>query len=158
MDPTAWRSTRKAGLLSRAGRSIDRIEPNGKRTVLADSYEGKRFNGTNDVVVKKDSAVYFTDMLGALRLGDKDPSMGLPYQAVYMVKNGKVTRLTDDIPTTNGLAFSPDEKYLYANGSCGKYIRRYDVKPDGTLTNSQMLIDMSADTAPGITDGMKAAR
>jgi gluconolactonase len=142
-------------IASFAGRSIDRIEANGKRTVLADSYDGKRFNGTNDVVVKKDGAVYFTDMLGALRLGDKDPSMGLSYQAVYMVKNGKVTRLTDDIPTTNGLAFSPDEKYLYANGSRGKYIRRYDVKPDGTLTNSQMLIDMSADTAPGITDGMK---
>ena len=64
-----------------AGRSIDRIEPNGKRTVLADSYDGKRFNGTNDVVVKKDGAVYFTDMFGALRQGDKDPSMGLPYQA-----------------------------------------------------------------------------
>jgi gluconolactonase len=138
-----------------AGRSIDRIEPNGTRAVLADSYDGKRFNGTNDVVVKKDGSAYFTDMLGALRLGDKDPTMGLPYQAVYMVRDGKVTRLTDDIPATNGLAFSPDEKYLYANGSRNKYIRRYDVKPDGTLTNSQMFIDMSADTAPGITDGMK---
>ena len=70
-----------------------------------------------------------------------------------MVKSGKVTRLTDDIPTTNGLAFSPDEKYFYANGSRGKFIRRYDVKLDGTLTNSQMLIDMSANTAPGITEG-----
>jgi len=138
-----------------AGRSIDRIEPNGTRTVLADGYEGKRFNGTNDVVVKKDGAVYFTDMFGSLRLGDKDPGLGLPYQAVFMVKDGKVTRLTDDIPATNGLAFSPDEKYFYANGSRNKYIRRYDVKPDGTLTNSKMFIDMSTDSAPGITDGMK---
>jgi gluconolactonase len=63
--------------------------------------------------------------------------------------------LTDDIPATNGLAFSPDETVFYANGSRNKYIRRYDVKPDGTLANSRMLIDMSADTAPGITDGMK---
>jgi gluconolactonase len=100
-----------------AGRSIDRIEPGGTRTVLADSYEGKRFNGTNDVVVKKDGGIYFTDMFGSLRLGDKDPALGLPYQAVFMVKDGKVTRLTNDIPATNGLAFSPDEKYLYANGS-----------------------------------------
>jgi gluconolactonase len=138
-----------------AGRSIDRIEPNGTRTVLADSYDGKRFNGTNDVVVKKDGAIYFTDMFGSLRLGDKDPGIGLPYQAVYMVRDGKVTRLTDDIPATNGLAFSPDETVFYANGSRNKYIRRYDVKPDGTLANSRMLIDMSADTAPGITDGMK---
>jgi gluconolactonase len=138
-----------------AGRSVDRIEPNGKRTVLADGYDGKRFNGTNDVVVKRDGAVYFTDMFGSLRLGDKDPGLGLPYQAVFMVKDGKVTRLTNDIPATNGLAFSPDERYLYANGSRYKYIRRYDVKPDGTLTNSQMFIDMTTDSAPGITDGMK---
>jgi gluconolactonase len=138
-----------------AGRSIDRMEPNGTRVVLADSYDGKRFNGTNDLVVKKDGTIYFTDMFGSLRLGDKDPAIGLPYQAVYMVKDGKVTRLTDDIPATNGLAFSPDEKYLYANGSRNEYIRRYEVKPDGTLANSQMFIDMSADTAPGITDGMK---
>ena len=54
-----------------AGRWIDRIEPNGKRTVLADRYDGKRFNGNNDVVVKKGGAVYFTDMFGALRQGDK---------------------------------------------------------------------------------------
>ena len=138
-----------------AGRSIDRIEPNGMRTVLADSYEGKRFNGTNDVVVKKDGAIYFTDMFGSLRQGDKDPAIGLPYQAVFMVRDGKVTRLTDDLPATNGLAFSPDEKYFYANGSRNKYIRRYEVKPDGTLSNSQMFIDMSGDAAPGITDGMK---
>jgi gluconolactonase len=138
-----------------AGRSIDRIEPNGTRTVLADSYDGKRFNGTNDVVVKKDGAIYFTDMFGSLRLGDKDPALGLPYQAVFMLRDGKVTRLTDDIPATNGLAFSPDETVFYANGSRNKYIRRYDVKPDGTLANSRMLIDMSGDPAPGITDGMK---
>ncbi len=141
-----------------AGRSIDRIEPNGTRTVVADSYDGKRFNGTNDVVVKKDGAIYFTDMFGSLRLADKDPALGLPYQAVFMVKDGKVTRLTDDLPATNGLAFSPDEKFLYANGSRNKYIRRYEVKPDGTLSNSQMFIDMSADPAPGITDGMKVDR
>jgi len=56
-----------------AGRSIDRIEKNGKRTVLADRYEGKRFNGTNDVIVKKDGSIYFTDGFGGLRLREKDP-------------------------------------------------------------------------------------
>jgi gluconolactonase len=142
-------------IASFAGRSIDRIEQNGKRTVLADSYDGKRLNGTNDVVVKKDGAIYFTDMFGSLRNGDKDPAIGLPYQAVYMVTNGKVTRLTEDLPQTNGLAFAPDEKVFYANGSRNKYIRRYDVKADGTLANSRMLIDLNSDTTPGITDGMK---
>ena len=138
-----------------SGRSIDRIEKNGKRTILADRYEGKRFNGTNDLVVKKDGAIYFTDGFGGLRGRDKDANKGLDFAGVFMWKDGKVTLAIKDIPTPNGLAFSPDEKYLYANGSQNKYVRRYDVQPDDTLTDSKMFIDMSSDKAPGITDGMK---
>jgi gluconolactonase len=138
-----------------SGRSIDRIEKDGKRTILADRYEGKRFNGTNDLVVKKDGAVYFTDGFGGLRGRDKDPNKGVDFAGIFMWKDGKVTLAIKDIPTPNGLALSPDEKYLYANGSQNKYVRRYDVQPDDTLTNSQMFIDMSSDKAPGITDGMK---
>jgi gluconolactonase len=137
------------------GRSIDRIEKNGKRTILGDRYEGKRFGGTNDVVVKKDGAIYFTDGFGGLRGRDKDPSKELDFAGIFMLKDGKVTLAIKDIPTPNGLAFSPDEKYLYANGSQNRYLRRYDVQPDDTLTNSQLLIDMNSDPAPGITDGLK---
>jgi len=138
------------------GRSIDRIEKDGKRTILADRYEGKRFGGTNDLVVKKDGAIYFTDGYGGLRGRDQDPSKELDFAGIFMWKDGKVTLAIKDIPTPNGLAFSPDEKYLYANGSQNKYVRRYDVQPDDTLTNSRMFIDMSSDKAGGITDGMKA--
>src|SRR6476646_10496476 len=67
-----------------AGRSIDRIEPNGKRTVVADNFEGKKFNGPNDLVVKKNGAIYFTDTFGGLRNVDKDRDLGLPYSAVFM--------------------------------------------------------------------------
>jgi gluconolactonase len=137
------------------GRSIDRIEKDGKRTILADRYEGKRFGGTNDLVVKKDGAIYFTDGFGGLRGRDKDPSKELDFAGIFMWKEGKVTLAIKDFATPSGLAFSPDEKYLYANGSQNKYVRRYDVQPDDTLTNSQMFIDMSSDTAGGITDGMK---
>jgi gluconolactonase len=137
------------------GRSIDRIEKDGKRTILADRYDGKRFGGTNDLVVKKDGAIYFTDGFGGLRGRDKDPAKELDFAGIFMWKDGKVTLAIKDIPTPNGLAFSPDEKYLYANGSQNKYVRRYDVQPDDTLTNSRMFIDMSSDTAGGITDGMK---
>jgi gluconolactonase len=137
------------------GRSIDRIEKDGKRTILADRYEGKRFGGTNDLVVKKDGAIYFTDGFGGLRGRDKDPSKELDFAGIFMWKDGKVTLAIKDIATPNGLAFSPDEKYLYANGSQNKYVRCYEVQPDDTLTNSQMFIDMSSDTAGGITDGMK---
>jgi gluconolactonase len=138
-----------------SGRSIDRIEKNGQRTVLADSHEGKRFGGTNDVVVKKDGAIYFTDTFGGLRLREKDPKKELDFNGVYMWKDGKLTLLIKDIPNTNGLAFSPDEKYLYVNGSRDKYVKRYDVKPDGTLANGIMFIDISTDPTPGITDGLK---
>jgi len=138
-----------------SGRSIDRIEPNGKRTVLADRYDGKPFNGPNDVIVKQNGTIYFTDTFGGLRLRDKDPRKGLDYQGVYMIKDGKVSLIIKDIPTPNGLALSPDEKYLYANGSAAKYVRRYRVQPDDTVTDSQMFIDISGDPTPGITDGMK---
>jgi gluconolactonase len=123
--------------------------------VLADRYEGKRFNGPNDVVVKRDGAIYFTDTYGGLRLRDKDPRKELEYNAVFMWKNGKLTLLIKDMPNTNGLAFSPDEKYLYVNGSRDNYVRRYEVLPDGTLANGQMFIDLSKETERGITDGLR---
>jgi gluconolactonase len=137
------------------GRSIDRIEKKGKRTIVADRYEGKRFGGTNDLVVKKDGAIYFTDGFGGLRGRDKDTSRELDFAGIFMWKDGKVILAIKDIAIPNGLAFSPDEKILYANGSQNRYVRRYDVQPDDTLTNSQMLVDMNSDPAPGITDGMK---
>ena len=138
-----------------AGRSIDRIEKNGARTVLADRYDGKRFGGTNDLVVAKDDSIYFTDGYGGLRHTTEDPRKELDFNGVYRVKNGKVTLVIKDIPNTNGLAFSPDQKILYANGSRDRYVRRYDVLPDGSLTNSRMLIDMNSDPKKGITDGLR---
>src|SRR3982074_2694672 len=90
-----------------SGRSIDRIEKDGKRTILADRYEGKRFGGTNDLVVKKDGAIYFTDGFGGLRGRDKDPGKELDFAGIFMWKDGKVSLAINDIPTPNGLAFSP---------------------------------------------------
>jgi gluconolactonase len=137
-----------------AGRSIDRIEHNGNRTMLADRWDGKRFGGTNDVIVKKDGTIYFTDGYGGLRLRDKDPKRELD-NGVYMIRNGQVSRVIDDIPNTNGVAFSPDEKTLYANGSRDRFVKAYDVNADGTLSNGHMLIDVNSDPALGITDGLR---
>src|SRR6266851_1607772 len=138
-----------------AGRSLVRLESNGKRTVLADRYEGKRFNGPNDVVVKSDGAIYFTDTYGGLRLRDKDPRRELEFNAVFLWKDGKLTLLIKDMPNTNGLAFSPDEKYLYVNGSRDNYVKRYEVLADDTLANGKMFIDLSKETERGITDGLR---
>jgi gluconolactonase len=138
-----------------AGRSIDRIEKNGERVVLADRYEGKRFGGTNDLIVKKNGTIYFTDGYNGMRGRDKDPSKELDFRGIFMLKDGKVTRAITDIETPNGLTLSPDEKILYANGGGAKFVRAYDVQPDDTVTNSRTLLDMSDDKRPGITDGMK---
>ena len=74
---------------------------------------------------------------------------------MFLLKDGKLTLLIKDMPNTNGLAFSPDEKYLYVNGSRDNYVNRYEVKPDGSLTNGKLFIDMSKETERGITDGLR---
>lgn len=137
------------------GRSIVRIEMDGQRSVLAETYQGKRFGGPNDVVVRKDGSIYFTDTFGGMAKLGEDPRCEIDINAIYMIRNGNVVRVVDDIPNTNGLAFSPDEKVLYANGSIDNYIRCYDVLADGTMTNGQIFADLRDQSGIGITDGMR---
>jgi gluconolactonase len=136
------------------GRSLMRIEHDGRRTILADRWDGKRFGGPNDVVVRSDGAIYFTDTFGAFRLRDKDPRKELDFNGVYMWKDGRLSLLIRDMPMVNGLAFSPDEKYLYVNGSRDNYVNRYEVQADGALANGKLFIDVKG-TEPGITDGLR---
>jgi gluconolactonase len=142
-------------LATLAGRSLVRLERDGRRTVLADRYQGKRLGGPNDVVVKRDGAIYFTDTYGAYRLRDKDPRKELDFTAVYRWQDGQLTVVEKDMPNVNGLAFSPDEKYLYVNGSRDNYVNRYEVMADGTLAGGSKLIDLSQDSTRGITDGLR---
>lgn len=138
-----------------AGRHVTRIEKDGSRTVLADRYDGKRLSGPNDLVVKSDGAVFFTDMTAGLRGRDKDPLRELPFNGVYVVKDGQV-RLLDKDPqgiVPNGIALSPDEKYLYVGG--GKKLVRFDLLPDNTVANGRTFVDMTRETAPGGVDGIR---
>jgi len=138
------------------GRSLMRIEHDGKRTILADKWEGKRLGGTNDIAVRSDGAIYFTDSPYAFRLRDKDPRRELQFNGVYMWKDGKLSLLVKDMPMTNGLAFSPDEKYLYINGGVDNYINRYEVQADGTLVNGKLFLNVKRpEPEPGITDGLR---
>jgi gluconolactonase len=136
-------------------RQISRLEKNGERTVLASHYEGKRLNSPNDLVFKSDGSLYFTDPTAGLRLQDKDPAKELPFNGVYRLVKGKVELLSKDFARPNGIAFSPDEKYLYVNDTTKKIIMRFDVQPDGGVTNGQVITDMNSDPAPGAPDGMK---
>jgi len=148
-------------------RALARIEANGARTTLADKYDGKRLNSPNDLVVKSDGAIYFTETTSGMRGRDESPARELPFHGVYLIKDpsvapgaGGALRLLDKDPqgaAPNGIAFSPDEKILYVNG--GTKITAYDVTADDTIANPRVLIDTGGDrTTPGNTDGMKVDR
>ena len=138
-------------IASPASRAVFRLEKNGTRTVLADRYEGKRFNGPNDVVVKSNGSVYFTDGNSGLRGGVDSPLREIPFNGFYLVRDGKVTLagsnkgFTQGFP--NGIALSPDERRLYV--TIGRKIMRYDVQPDDTVTNGVEFLDVENN------DGMK---
>ena len=134
---------------------VVRIEPDGRRTVLASQFEGKRLNSPNDLVFKSDGALYFSDPPAGLRDGDKDSKKELPFNGLFLFKDGKLQPVIKEMALPNGLAFTPDEKFLYVNDSVKKTIMRYEVQPDDTLANGQLFIDMNADKGPGVPDGMK---
>jgi gluconolactonase len=144
-------------------RRISRIAKDGMLTVLADRFEGKRLNSPNDVVVKKNQDIYFTDPpFGLLNPGQaladaaKSPLRELNFSGVFRITAaGKVDAVAKDLALPNGLAFSPDEKLLYVANSAGKTWSVYDVKPDGTLGNGRIFFDADKETGPGVPDGMK---
>ena len=100
-----------------ADRAVVRLEKDGKRTILADRYEGKRLNSPNDLVFRSDGAMYFTDPSGGGRFGTWDLKKELPYQGVFLLKDGKLQLLVQDLDRPNGIALSADEKFLYVNDS-----------------------------------------
>ena len=136
-------------------RRVTREEKDGTITVLASHFEGKRLNSPNDIVVKSDGSVYFTDP----PYGCPDPQREIKFQGVFRISpDGRLTLLAEDFDRPNGLAFSPDEKTLYiADSSSRAHIRAFDVKPDGTLANGRVFIEMKIGE-PGAPDGMKVDR
>jgi gluconolactonase len=142
---------------SHGDRVLWRLEKDGKRTILADTFEGKRLNGPNDLTVKSDGAIYFTDRGSGLEGGQSSPLKLLP-TSVMRWKNGKLDRLAVD-DGANGIALSADEKFLYVISLQARKIDRYPVKPDGTLGAREIgFIDMSQDKARGNPDGMEVDR
>ncbi len=134
-------------------RTVVRLEPDGRRTIIADRFQGKRFNGPNDVVVRSDGTVYFTDSDFGLRGGRLSPLKELPFNGVYLVKNGNVSLAISDKALggfPNGIALSPDEQYLYLNAGFKKMMR-YPLHRDGTLGPGEVFFE----GGPGIGDGMR---
>ena len=136
-------------------RQVVRIEADGRRTVLASHYQGKRLNSTNDLVFKRNGSLYFTDPPSGLRGRNNDPKKELPFNGVFLLKGGTLHLLAGDLGNPNGIALSPDERTLYVNSTVDRKIFSFDVNPDDTVSNRRVFVDMTADTSPGTPDGMK---
>jgi gluconolactonase len=138
-------------------RRVTRLEKNGQLTVLADRYQDKRLNSPNDLVYRSDGALYFTDPPFGLPKFFDDPRKELPFSGVFCLINGELKLVSTDLLGPNGLAFSPDEKYLYVDNwdEKRKVILRYAVHPDGTLSDGQVFFDATKESGEDAWDGMK---
>jgi gluconolactonase len=152
------------------GRRVTRVADDGTRAVLADQFNGKRLNSPNDIVVKSDGSIYFTDPPYAVQPATPGmprpagwwtkpiPGKEQPCNGVYrLAPDGGLHLVADDFTLPNGLAFSPDESLLYIDDSAQKHIRAFAVRPDGTLTNGRVLLDMASEDL-GVPDGLKVDR
>ncbi len=157
-----------AGHAQRDVYRLESLDPKAQITILADSHQGKKLNSPNDLAYRSDGSLYFTDPPYGLRTQkDDDPEKQLKVNGVYRIPHaldrkpgappaGELQLLVSDLTRPNGIAFSPDEKYLYVNNSEPKKIwMRYRVQPDGTLTEPKLFYDATADQRPGSPDGMK---
>ena len=135
-------------------RRVTRRELDGSLTVIANSFQGRRLNRPNDVVVKSDGAIYFTDPGAAIVPEQWD----LQYSGVYRVTAdlGTKSLLTETFIVPNGIAFTPDERLLYVNDSRRRHIRAFELLPNGMLAKQtdSVFADL-AGNEPGVPDGMK---
>jgi len=147
---------------------LESVDPKAQITVLADSYQGKKLNSPNDLVYKSDGSLYFTDPpYGLPTQSDNDPQKELQVNGVYRIPGArqqkpgaapdrdKLQLVIKDLPRPNGIAFSPDEKFLYIADSGKKIWMRYRVQKDGSVSDSALFCDPSGDTADGGPDGIR---
>jgi gluconolactonase len=136
---------------------ISRLERNGVLTVLADSYEGRRLNSPNDLVYRSDGTLYFTDPPFGLPEFFDDPRKELPYSGVFLYRDGRLRLEATDLTGPNGVAFSPDEKFLYVTNwdTAKKVVMRYPVNFDGSLGTGEVFFDMTSAPGEEALDGIK---
>ena len=153
----AWDLQGRLLTCEHASSTLTRTESDGTITVLASHYEGKELNSPNDLAVKSDGAIYFSDP----SYGRKE-HFGVPrepelsFRGVYrLAPDGKtLTLLADDFGQPNGVCFSLDEKTLFVNDTDRQQIRAFDVRGDGTVSNGRVWAKTIGD-GPGAPDGMK---
>jgi gluconolactonase len=148
---------------------LESLDPHAPRTILADSYQGKKLNSPNDLVYKSDGSLYFTDPPYGIRTkSDQYPGKELKINGVYRIpaaaaqpagsepRRSQLQLLVSDLNRPNGIAFSPDEHFLYVDSTTPQKIwMRYPVKADGTLGKGEVFFDATSDNRVGAPDGMK---
>jgi gluconolactonase len=138
-------------------RRVTRLERDGQATVLAERYEGKRLNSPNDLVYRSDGTLYFTDPPFGLPKFFADPRKELPFSGVYSLHQGRLRLLSAELSGPNGIALSPDAKYLYVGNwdETQKVVMRYETHADGTVSHGQVFFDMTQARGEDAIDGIK---
>lgn len=128
-------------------RRVTRLERNGVLTVLADRFDGKRLNSPNDLTYRSDGALFFTDPPFGLPGFHDDPARELDVCGIYCLKDGKLSLVSKELAGPNGIAFSPDERFLYvANWDTrAKQVRRFRIEADGSASSSETFFDFTRD-------------
>ena len=133
-------------------RRVSCEESDGTIRVLAETYNGKKLNSPNDLVVKSDGAIYFTDPPYGIKSEQEEQGF---YGIYRIAPDGALTLLDKTLRRPNGLAFSPDEKRLYVNDSEENNIYAFNVQSDGAISNKRILVNVNAPGLSGAADGMK---
>jgi gluconolactonase len=138
-------------------RRVVRIERTGAVTVLADRYEGKRLNSPNDLVYRSDGTLFFTDPPFGLPKAFGDPRKELAFSGVFSLSDGRLRLVATDLTGPNGIAFSPDEQYLYVANwdETKKVVMRYRAHADGSLSEGRVFFDMTSAPGDDALDGVK---
>ena len=155
VDPDGSTYDKQHRLLSTASglRAIIRLSADGKSfEIVVDHYQGQKLNTPNDIVIGPDGAIYFTDPTMDMKRGQQQE---LPESVYRLGANNSLTLLTKDLKSPNGLAFSPDGKYLYIDDDDKKIIHRYNFHKDGTISDGMIFGDMTDPVNRGDPDGMK---
>jgi gluconolactonase len=141
-------------------RRVVRVNPHGDTTVLADAYDGRRLNSPNDLVYRSDGTLYFTDPPFGLPDGFDDPAKELPFSGVYRVRDGVVTLESAELTGPNGIALSPDERFLYVGNwdLDRKVVVRHAVDDDGALGPGEVFCDLTDAPGDDAIDGIKVDR
>ena len=138
-------------------RQLLKADRAGNFTPIARQYMGKRLNSPNDVVVKSDGTIFFTDPPWGLAQRENDPEKELDFQGVFRLNKASLILVDETLARPNGIALSPDEKYLYVTDSDGnkKHYYRYEILEDGSIVNRMLFFDATNLESPGGPDGIK---